>query len=195
MSFNTPSSFITPSPSVCLQLFSKNSFNEVFLAQGVTLTNHLEDVGEKDAEMNFGMTKFQAKRLTREYSAWKARKSKQTSQTFSNASQPEFNVSKSSVVTPMRTGIKTFFQRRDGHGNIVVPVNMLKNKFKSLWYGNPLNHFQQFSNTFIQETAEYRLQFETNLRSCKLWCRKMRVERIQNRVPTTRRKASKACVS
>ena len=162
-----------------LESISLEQFHEVFLAQGVTMTNHLEDVGEKDAEMNFGMTKFQAKRLTREYSAWKARKSKeQTSQTFSNASQPEYNVSKSSVVIPMRTGFKTFFQTRDGHGNIVVPVNMLKNKFKSLWYGNPLNPFQQFSNTFILEMAEYRLQFEANLRSCELWCRKMRVERI-----------------
>ena len=155
-----------------LESISPEQFHEVLLAQGVTMINHLEDVGEKDAEMNFGMTKFQAKRLTREYSVWKARKSKQqTSQTFSNASQPEYNVSKSSVVIPMRTGFKTFSQTRDGHGNIVVPVNMLKNKFKSLWYGNPLNPFQQFSDTFILEMAEYtyRLQFEANLRSCEPW--------------------------
>lgn len=82
-----------------LQSISLEQFHDVFVVQGVTKTTHLEDVQEKDAEINFGMTKFQAKRLTREYSAWKASKSKQqTSQTFSNASQPEYNVYKSSVV-------------------------------------------------------------------------------------------------
>lgn len=78
----------------------------------------------------------------------------------------------------MRVGFKNFFQTRDGQGNIVIPSNTLKTKFKNLWYNNPLNPFQQFSNAFILAMAEYRLQFEANLRSCELWCRKMCVERM-----------------
>lgn len=161
-----------------LQSISLEQFHDIFGIQGITKINHLEDVDKN--EVNFSMTKFQARRLTREFNAWKARKSKQqTSQTFKNATQPEYNVSKSSIVIPMHPGFKTCFQTRDGQGNIVVPVNMLKDKFKNLWYENPLNPFQQLSNTFIQEMAEYRLQFEANLQSCELWCRKMGMERIE----------------
>ena len=163
-----------------LRSISLEEFHESFVIQGITKTSHLVDVEEYDAQMNFKMTKFPAKRLTREFSAWKERKSKQQiSQTFKNETEPEYNVSKSSVVIPLRPGFKTFFQTRDGQGNIVVPVNRLQDKFKNLWYKNPLNPFQQLSNTFILEMAEDRLQFEANLRSCELWCRKMRMERIE----------------
>jgi hypothetical protein len=106
-----------------LRSISLEEFHESFVVQGITKTSHLVDVEEYDAQMNFKMTKFPAKRLTREFSAWKERKSKQQiSQTFKNVTEPEYNVSKSSVVIPLRPGFKTFFQTRDGQGNIVVQL-------------------------------------------------------------------------
>lgn len=51
-------------------------------------------------------------------------------------------------------------------------------KFKNLWYENPLNPVQTFSNSFILQMAEYYMQFSKNLRDCELWYRKMRQHRI-----------------
>ena len=64
--------------------------------------------------------------------------------------------------------------------NVVVPADRLKAKFKNFWYRNPLNPFQELSNTFILGMAEYRMQFESSIRSCELWCRKMQMERIEH---------------
>ena len=44
---------------------------------GVTEMQHLQDVGEQDAISEFGMSKFQAKRLVRVFQEWKERNREQ----------------------------------------------------------------------------------------------------------------------
>ena len=57
---------------------------------------------------------------------------------------------------------------------IGVSIESLKRKYKALWYENPVNPTQIFSNSFILQMAAQRMQFEKTLRSCELWCRKQR---------------------
>lgn len=150
-------------------------FYEMFVKSGVTKTENLEDVDENDAQ-GFGMSKFQAKRLTREFTAWKVRNS---SKQETSTNQLAYRVSNNSVVIPLHGGMRNFLKTRDGQGNIVVSATKLQEKFKQLWYKTPQNPAQELSNTFILQMAEYRLQFEKKLRSCELWCRNRRSERIE----------------
>lgn len=163
-----------------LKKTSLENFKDAFIKQGVEKIEHLQDIDEEDAK-EFGLSKIQLKRLKREYALWNAEKTKSappSSNATCSTGTTSYKTSSSSVVLSLRPGFKDFFHTRDGQGNIVVSSKALKVKYQNLWYDNPLNPFQTFSNRFILQMAEYRMQFSKSLRECELWCRRMRQQRI-----------------
>ncbi len=163
--------------SAFLKRTSLEDYLNVFRKQGILKIEHFQDIEEEDAAV-FGLSKFQWRRLKREFSDWKASKKSGPNKDSATSASASYKTSTSSVVLPLLPGFKNYFQTRDGQGNIVVSARSLQNKFKNLWYQNPLNPFQNFSNSFILQMAEYRMQFSKSIRECELWCRKMRQQRV-----------------
>lgn len=147
-----------------------------FQSNGLSQIEHLQDIHEKDIDM-LGLTVFEWRRLQREITTWR---SEEESAKIGNAktSVAAFKTSSASTVISLPNSLSNFFGTRDGQGNIVVSIESLKRKYKALWYENPVNPTQIFSNSFILQMAEQRMQFEKTLRSCELWCRKQRSTRI-----------------
>lgn len=156
---------------------SLEDYLNVFRKQGILKIEHFQDIEEDDFTV-FGLSKFQWRRLKREFSDWKASKESGTKKDSATTACASYKTSTSSVVLPMHPGFKNYFQTRDGQGNIVVSARSLQNMFKNLWYQNPLNPFQNFSNSFILQMAEYCMYFCKSVRECELWCRKMRQQPV-----------------
>ncbi|CAB4033719.1 Hypothetical predicted protein [Paramuricea clavata] len=119
-----------------------------------------------------GLTVFEWRRLQREITTWK---SEEESAKIGNA---KTSVAAFKTSSAFSASLSNFFRTRNGQGNIVVSVESLKRKYKALWFENPVNPTQVFSNSFILQMAEQRMQFEKTLRSSELWCRKQKSTRI-----------------
>ncbi len=64
--------------------------------------------------------------------------------------------------------MKNFFHTRDGQGNVVVSTESLKRKFNNLYFEQPLNPSQIFSNSFVLTMASERFKALKTLRECEL---------------------------
>lgn len=146
-----------------------------FQSNGLKRIEHLQDIQEKDIGV-LGLTVFEWRRLQREITTWNTKGKEKSASTQRNGAA--FRTSSASTVVSLPKSFKNFFQTRDGQGNVVVSIEALKKKFKNLWYENPINPTQVFSNSFMLQMAEQRMQFEKTHRGCELWCRNQRSKRI-----------------
>lgn len=146
-----------------------------FQSNGLKRIEHLQDIQEKDIGV-LGLTVFEWRRLQREITTWNTKEKEKSASTQRNGAA--FRTSSASTVVSLPKSFKNFFQTRDGQGNVVVSIEALKKKFKNLWYEKPINPTQMFSNSFILQMAEQRMQFEKTHRGCELRCRNQRSKRI-----------------
>jgi hypothetical protein len=152
----------------------------VLFENGLKEVEHLKDVEESDIA-HLSLTVFEFRHMRREIEPWLKKRQGGDINIVSHGhrSIPQYKTSSTSTVITLPKAFRNIVQTRDGQGNIVVSTNSLKKKFKNLWYENPVNPNQTFSNSFILGMAEQRMQFEKSLRDCELWCRKQRSMRIQ----------------
>ena len=151
---------------------------------GVTEMQHLQDVGEQDAISEFGMSKFQAKRLVRAFQEWKvqqetAKRSRLTSSGINGATNSNFVTNNKAIVVTLPPAFQGFFGTRDGGRSVIVPSKMLEKKWRALWYENPLNPWQKASNSFVLRMCESKQHKFRGQRDCETWARKERERRIE----------------
>ena len=152
----------------------------ILFENGLKEVGHLQDIQESDITQ-LSLTIFEFRRIRREIESWLKKKTQATAADKDASPSPrsQYRTSSMSTVISLPKAFKNMIETRDGQGNIVVSNSSLKRKFKNLWYENPVNPTQVFSNSFILQMAEQRLQFEKSLRDCELWCRKQRSKRIR----------------
>ena len=127
---------------------SLSVFADKIKENGITDVQHLQDAEEKDVKFDFGMPKFQAKRLLRAFQKWKkASEQERAKRPMVNPST--FVTNKQSVVVTLSPAFQGFFGMRDGGKSVIVSPAVLEKKWNTLWYKNALNPFQRASNSFI----------------------------------------------
>lgn len=114
-----------------LKRISLEDYLNVFRKQGILKIENFQEIEEDDSTV-FGLSKFQWRRLKREFSDWKASKKSGTNKDSATTACASYKTS--TVVLPLHPGFKNYFQTRDGQGNIVVSARSLQDKFKNLWY-------------------------------------------------------------
>jgi hypothetical protein len=146
----------------------------------ITEISHIEDVSREDAG-DLALTDIQFRRLLRVYTNYKAEQAKclEKDKAKPNPPQSTYRTSSASRIVSLPKGMKNLFHTRDGQGNVVVSAESLKGKFNNLYFEQPLNPSQIFSNSFILTMASERFKHSKTLRLCELWCRKERKTRIQ----------------
>lgn len=167
-----------------LATHSLSEFGSKMQAFGITEVSHLEDVnGEEDAQSEFGMSRFQARRLLRAFQEWKSQQQKAVKRrpvdSSVNNAGSSFKTNNKSVVVTLPPAFQGYFGTRDGGKSVIVNSAMLQKKWTSLWYENPLNPFQEASNSFILKMCESKQHKFKSSRECEKWAREERERRIQ----------------
>ena len=155
---------------------SLSTFADKMRESGITEVQHLEDVDENDAVSDFGMSKFQARRLLRAFHEWKLVKTK-GGVPYINA--PSLITNSKAVVVTLPPAFQGFFGTSDGGKSVIVSSKMLERKWDVLWYEKPLNPFQNASNSFILKMCESKQYMFRTQRECEAWARKERERRIE----------------
>ncbi|CAB4001685.1 Hypothetical predicted protein [Paramuricea clavata] len=153
---------------------------------GIQSIDHLADVTDgDDAEFAF-MTKFEFRRLIREYKQFCIETGAAKTNSPSGSACGSYKTSSQSVIVKLPKSFRNFFGTRDGMGNVVVGTSGLKSKYKNLWHDRPRNPSQVLSNSFVLKMAEERFKFAKSLRDCELWCRQERATRIKLLLATSK---------
>ncbi|CAB4000785.1 ---NA--- [Paramuricea clavata] len=121
-----------------LATHSLSEFCSTMQAFGITEVSHLQDVNtEGDAQSEFGMSRFQARRLLRAFQEWKSQQEKAIKRRPVDSSTHDagssFKSNNKSVVVTLPPAFQGYFGTRDGGKSIIVNCAMLKKKWTSLW--------------------------------------------------------------
>lgn len=158
------------------------SYLDEMKKNGLTSVSHLEDITEADAMSDLNMSKFQARRLIRSFKEWKLKKSEQVKKEKEQPKtanfKPRLVTNNKAIVVTLPPAFQGFLGTRDGGTSVVVSTSSLAKKWKNLYYKNPLNPFQNFSNGFMLKMCEsQQYKFKTT-RQCEKWAREERDKRI-----------------
>lgn len=130
---------------------------------------------------NFGMTKFQARRLLREYNEWKTKKLQELKKGKGQKpllSVPALKTNNNAVVVSLPPAFQGFLGTRAGRKSVTVSTSHLAKKWSNVYYKTPQNPVKILSNHFMLRMCESQQYKFKSRRECETWARKEREKRI-----------------